>query len=346
MINTIKKKIEKELRSYLAGLNTDYSLSRISPVLYRHIHDFLLRKGKRLRPILFTLGYLGYAKRPAPGLYRSALSLELLHDFMLVHDDIIDKSDTRRGKPSMHVMLNQHLAKFNNLKFNGSDLTIVIGDVMYALALHSFLSIKEDKARKEKALQKLIEAAIYTGSGEFIELLYGTRTIEKMSKQDVYKIYDLKTANYTFSSPLTIGATLAGASTHQLNILYHYGIYLGRAFQIKDDILGMFCEEKKTGKSSLSDLREAKKTILIVNAYANADAKDRKTITYILTKKNASMKDLLIMRRIIEKTHAKAYAKEEMSSLLRKAGSLHNNLTMKPFYKQLLKDYAADILDV
>ena len=107
---------------------------------------------------MFIIGYLSFAKKAARGLYTSALSIELLHDFMLVHDDIIDKSKTRRGKPSMHKMLDNHLAKFKNIKFSGQDLGIVVGDVMYAIAINAFLAINEDFTRKQRALKRFIEA--------------------------------------------------------------------------------------------------------------------------------------------------------------------------------------------
>jgi geranylgeranyl diphosphate synthase type I len=216
----------------------------------------VLREGKRIRPLLFLTGYSGFTNKPAPGLYTSALSFELLHDFMLIHDDIIDKSDTRRGKPSMHALLNNYLKGTPNLKFSGEDLAIVLGDVIYAMAINAFLYIKEEKERKERALKKFVEAAMYTGSGEFIELIYGIKKLDKIKKEDIYKVYDFKTAYYSFASPLAIGAILAGAGKKQVDNIFKYGICLGRAFQIKDDIICMFDTEERTGKSSLTDLQE------------------------------------------------------------------------------------------
>ena len=108
MLSKIQNKIEQNLIAYLKELNKQHSLSKISPILFKNISGFILRKGKRLRPALFVIGYLGFAKKEAPNLYTGALSLELLHDFMLVHDDIIDRADLRRGKPSMHNMLNHY----------------------------------------------------------------------------------------------------------------------------------------------------------------------------------------------------------------------------------------------
>ncbi|TAM41649.1 polyprenyl synthetase family protein, partial [bacterium] len=267
MFLKIKIGIEKELAAYARRMDKLYSLRQLSPLLFKTIKEFICRPGKRIRPVLFCIGYLGFSKKTPPGLYRSALSLELLHDFMLVHDDIIDKSDTRRGRPSMHALLNRYLRTDKKAKFNGEDLTIVAGDVMYSMALDAFLSVKEDMRRKEEALRKLISAALYTGSGEFIELILGTRPIEKVTREDIYKIYDHKTANYTFASPLSIGATLAGAKPEQVKKLFSNGMLVGRAFQIKDDIIGTFGEEKDTGKSNLTDIKEAKRTLLIWHAF-------------------------------------------------------------------------------
>jgi geranylgeranyl diphosphate synthase type I len=346
MLLKIKNKIENELFSYIRYLDKIYSLRKISPLLFKNIRNFILRKGKRVRPILFVLGYLGFAKKIAQGLYTSALSLELLHDFMLVHDDIIDKSDTRRSKPSMHKMLNDYLANYKNVKFNGQDLAIVLGDVMYAMAIQALLSIKENKERKERALKKLIEAAIFTGSGEFIELLYGVKDISKITKEDIYKIYDLKTAHYTFAIPLSAGAILAGASQKEINRLTKYGIYLGRAFQIKDDILGMFGDETKIGKSTLTDLQEAKKTILIWYAYNNTERKNKMLTRRILSRERVNRKELLEMRKIILSSGALDYAKEEVADFMQKAYRLIKSSQMDARYKTLLYEYSQEILSL
>ncbi len=347
MFAVIKNKIEKNLPLFLRHVDKVYSLSKISPLIFTSIRDFVLRDGKRIRPILFVTGYLGFSKRTdTPGLYTSALSIELLHDFMLVHDDIIDKSDMRRNKPSMHAMLNSYLGRFRKVKFNGQDLAIVIGDVMYATAIHAFLSIREDMERKESALKKFIEAAIFTGSGEFIELLCGTKAIERVTKDDVYKIYDYKTAYYTFSCPLAAGAILAGAGPKDIRDLSRYGILLGRAFQIKDDILGMFSEEDKTGKSSLADLKEAKKTLLIWYAYNHAAPKSRRRIKTILENDTAGRKDLLEMRHLISESGALAYAGKEIARFQKKARTLLLDSGMRVPYAQSLLEYSEKILDL
>jgi geranylgeranyl diphosphate synthase type I len=346
MFLEIKSRLEYQLTRYIRDIDKSYSLSKISPVLSKHIKDYICRKGKRIRPLLFVIGYLGFAKKPSPGLYRSALSMELLHDFLLVHDDIIDKSSTRRGKPSMHAMLNNYLSAYKNVKFSGEDLAMVIGDVMYAMALHAFLSIKENPRQKEMALKKFIDAAIYTGCGEFVELLYGAKGIDEIKKEDIYKIYDLKTANYTFASPLAIGATLAGAPDKEVNRLFRYGIYLGRAFQIQDDILGIFSKKKEIGKSNLTDLQEGKLTLLIWYAYRQAGAKEKRAIKNILSKKNVVRTDLLNMRKIISGSGALGYARNEINDLIKKAQTLNRISAMKPRYKKSLDNFSKEMLNL
>lgn len=344
MFLEIKNRIEKELLSYIKSLDSAYSLSKISPLLFKSIREFISREGKRVRPSLFVIGYLAYAKKSVPGLYRSALSLELLHDFMLVHDDVIDKSSTRRGKPSVHAALNKYLNPQKKLKFNGQDLAIVVGDVIYAMAINAFLSVKENMQNKEKALEKLTEAAFYTGSGEFIELMSGLKTIDEITKDDIYKIYDLKTAIYTFSAPLSMGATLAGAKKTQVQKLFNYGIYLGRAFQIKDDILGMFSSQEKMGKSNLTDLQEAKKTILIWHAYNKSSHKNKSAIKRILSKSNVDNIDLLRIRKIITSCGSLDYARNEIDSLIKKAESLAKTFRIPKNYKQSLSAYSRKLL--
>ncbi|OQB10318.1 MAG: Octaprenyl-diphosphate synthase [Candidatus Omnitrophica bacterium ADurb.Bin205] len=346
MFLKIKKRIDRELKKYSLEIEKTYHLNTLSPLLFKSIKEYILREGKRVRPILFCIGYLGFAKRPARGLFKSAISLELLHDFMLIHDDIIDKSDIRRGKPAMHVVLDKKIPKNKGVKFNGQDMAIVTGDVIYAMALDAFLSIEEKPKRKELALKKLILAALYTGSGEFIELLLGAKQIEKVNKNEVYKIYDYKTANYTFASPLAMGATLAGAENGQILKLLQYGMFLGRAFQIKDDIIGTFSKSSEIGKSNLTDLTEAKKTILLWHAYNNCSGREKKIMKKILAMGRVREAQLKQIRSIILKSKSLKYAKDEIKSLIAKSKNILESIKIKHNYRKAIEDFSEKILKV
>lgn len=344
MVVEIKNKLEKELICFLRDAENGYRLRRLTPLLTGHIREFVLRPGKRLRPILFILAYKGLARRDGPGLYRSAISLELLHAFMLIHDDIIDKAERRRDKPSLHALLDKHLAQYAHVKFSGQDLSLVIGDILYAMAIAAFMSIKEDASRKEKALRKLIEAAVFTGSGEFIELLYGAGDINTLTRENVTRIYDYKTAHYTFVCPLTTAALLAGATRSTCNKLESCGILWGRAFQIRDDILGLFGDEVVTGKSTISDLQEGKKTILIWHAYRHANAKTKKIIRNVLETRNVTQTERVLMQNIIRETGALDYAEQRISALTREASRIVRTTTLQALYQKEMIAYVNAII--
>ncbi len=346
MFLKIIKRINGELESFAARLDKTYKISSLSPLILSAVKDFVLREGKRIRPALFCIGYLGYAKKPCPGLYKSALSLELLHDFMLVHDDIIDKSPTRRGKPSMHALFDRKIKGYKNRKFDGKDLAIVAGDIIYAMALDLFLSVKESPQRKESALKRFNSAVLYTGCGEFIELIIGARPIEKITKLDIYKVYDYKTANYTFASPLAMGAELAGAKKNEVLKLLKFAMLLGRAFQIKDDIIGSFGEPEETGKSNLTDILEAKKTILIWHAYRYGSKRQKKSIKDIFSKKNPVHKDVDEIRGILKEAKSRDFAEKETELLIRSALCLLKSIKMNEETKLALKELLKKVFSI
>ncbi len=344
MLFQIKNRIENELSALVRDMETEYRLPAMSSPLYREIGRYALRKGKRLRPVLLVASYLGFSKKPAKGLYRTAVSLELLHDFLLVHDDIIDKSETRRGKPSLHRRFEGLLSGRKNVKFDGQDMAIIAGDVLYAIAMRAFLSIREKPSRKEGALAVFLDAGVKTSSGEFAELLFGFRDIVKTDKARIYEIYDLKTAHYSFVAPLLCGAILGGAPGKDIERLRLAGIYLGRAFQIKDDILGIFGNEKITGKSSLDDLREGKKTILIWHAYNHSNGRQKRYLKKLLTVGKAARKDLVKVRDIMISGGSLKHARKLASSFHKKARGLVTSSDMRPAYRDLLLSYLKDLL--
>jgi len=347
MFSQQKNRLERELKDFCGRIDKAYGLKRISPFLCRHLREYILRDGKRVRPLLFLTGYLGYSSKAPRGLYTSAIAIELLHDFMLIHDDIIDKSSTRRGLPSLHTVFDSRLAKAeSDLKFNGSDMALVAGDVLYAMAIHAFLEVKADPRRKEAALRKFIEAALYTGCGEFIELINDTQRLATVTLKDIYRVYDYKTAHYTFACPLACGAILAGARPRQTKAIFDYGLLIGRAFQIKDDIIGIFGEEKDSGKSPLTDLREGKKTVLIWHAYNKADDNNKQAIARLLSGKNADWPQLAKLRSLLDKYGSRDYAANQITGLLEKSLNRLNAAGLKEKYRRKLETYSRQIAGI
>jgi len=338
MIETIRKKIDHSLEKFMETIKVEYKLHLVNPTLYKSIHEFSLRKGKRIRPLLLILSYLGYTnKKATPSIYNASTCIELLHNFMLIHDDIIDRSNLRRGKPTMHKLLGK-IVKTKEQDKLGYDLSIIAGDIVYAFAIDAFLSIKEAPERKERALKYFIQTAAFTAMGEFIDTIHGVETITKVKESDVFLNYTLKTARYTFDCPLVVGAILAGAEEKDIKKLSKLGILVGQAFQIQDDIIGIFDSEKNIGKSILSDLAESKKTLLVCHAYATLSGKKRKEFVTYFNKPKKTYQDLVAVRKIFIKAGSLQYSLQEVQTRVKQTFKILKTLKMKPKYLKIIED--------
>ncbi|MCK5632431.1 polyprenyl synthetase family protein, partial [bacterium] len=215
------------------------------------------------------------------------------------------------SKPTMHKLL-EKTVKNKDRKKLGTNLGIIAGDIIYALAIDSFLSIHIDVKRKEKALKYFLNTTISTAIGEFIDTVHGVDKLNNIKEKDVFLNYSLKTAQYTFSSPLAIGAILAGAKEIEIKKLNRFGILIGQAFQIQDDIIGIFGSQKNIGKSILSDFAESKKTLLVAHAYKNLKKETKKIFVEYFNKPEKKYQDLLIIRKIFIKAGSLDYCLAEI----------------------------------
>ena len=345
LINQIRNNIEKNLEKFLELSEKKYKLSSIHPALYEYIKDFCLRGGKRIRPLLLILSYKGYLaknQRVHASIYQASTCTELLHNFMLVHDDIIDNSSLRRGKPTMHKLL-ESIADIKDKTKLGSDLAIITGDILYALAIDAFLTIKVDDEQKNKALQYFVQTATFTAMGEFLDTLHGIEPVDKIKEEDIFLNYTLKTSKYTFDAPLVIGALLANAPKTEIKKLSQLSLLIGQAFQIQDDIIGLFDTERNIGKSILSDLEEKKKTILIYHAYKTLKGTDKNHFLKIFNKERNTMKDLENIKNILIKTKSLEYSINEVLSRFDEGFMILNKLKLnseiKDIFINIFKDF-------
>jgi geranylgeranyl diphosphate synthase, type I len=338
MLDAIRAEIEKSLARFMDRVKVDYKLHLVNPSLYEGIREFSLRKGKRIRPLLLILSYKGYSpnnKKPSTALYNASTCIELLHNFMLIHDDIIDRSNLRRGKPTLHKILGK-IVKTNDPEKLGYDLGIIAGDIVYALAIDAFLSIDELPERKERGLKYFIQTAAFTAMGEFIDTIHGVEKVQHITEKDVFLNYTLKTARYTFDCPLVTGAILAGADEKEIKLLSELGILVGQAFQIQDDIIGIFDSQKNIGKSILSDLVESKKTILVCHAYNKLKGKEKAKFVTLFNKKKKTYQDLVTIRKMFIKAGSLDYSLGEVKSRIQKTRQILSILKMRSTYKNII----------
>ncbi len=340
MLPSMVRRIDENLGIFLQRLRTVYRIDAAAPALYEALRTFLLRKGKRLRPLLLILSYQGYREASAPrrpSIYYVSSCIELLHNFMLIHDDIIDRSDLRRGQPALHKLLTRAASPRPDEQL-GKDLGIVAGDIVYALAFDAFLSIREDPRRKEEALQYFIQTAIQTATGEFIDTLLGARSIRSVREEDIVLNHTLKTAHYTFICPLVVGAILAGAEARETRLLSLWGSLVGQAFQIQDDVIGIFDSEANTGKTSLSDLEEGKKTLLVWHAFHHLPVEKRRRLVRIFDKRRKDAEDLRAVQRLFREAGSLDHSLEEIRRRIAEAEAVLARLKMRPRSRRLLRE--------
>jgi geranylgeranyl diphosphate synthase type I len=258
----------------LTGL--DWSASTSAFGLLR---SYVLNGGKRIRPVLCYWGWRGAGGADCAEIIRVAAALELFHAFALIHDDIIDGSDVRRGQPAMHCRLAALHAdagwRGRPEKF-GVAAGILFGDLCISWADEVFHTSGLDPLRLRAAQQIYDRMRTQVICGQYLDV--AETALGPSSVQRSLRVVRYKAATYTVVHPLQLGGVLAGADAHLLATYEAFGLPLGEAFQLRDDILGVFGDPSTTGKSNLDDLREGKPTVLIAYAVDHATSAQRAVI--------------------------------------------------------------------
>ncbi len=307
-----KEKVDRQLDEFFKDKMSS-NWDSLTRTVVETIRDFTMRGGKRLRPILMILGHNLFTQENAH-IIRASISMELTQTYLLIHDDIMDQSSLRRGMPSFHVDIKNRLG----LSGTGSErlaenLAIVAGDLAdsyshQALFDSGFGSDVSNAANAE--LSRIVET---TGYGQLLDVYSSIH--ESFVQNDLMRLHLWKTAKYTIQGPLIMGAILSGTA-RDYSPLSHYGYLLGVAFQLHDDILGLFGDESNTGKSIKSDVNEGKKTLLMIKAMERADQQGRNFIKKCLGSGDISDGDFKELQELVRSTGSLDYSKEIMQKMV------------------------------
>jgi len=323
------------------------------------LKEYAGRGGKRIRPALVCQGHQLFADGSNSAektesymreVIKLSIATELKQAYYLAHDDYIDKSDERRGGPSIHRMLEKWYQDTFKISADeaihqGASMAVLAGDLANTFAENIIFNTKLPIEKKYAALKRLNNTDISTLHGQVLDVHSGI-TPEMSTEEELLNIHLLKSAIYTIESPLLIGAELAGASEEELKILSDYAIPLGKAFQIHDDNLGLFGNEKKLGKPADSDLKEGKKTLLIIKALEEADALERNVIYYCLGNQDIDSEMVETVRDIVKSTESLDYSINLAKDLINESKEHLNQLKdVNPEAKEFLKDFADYMLD-
>ena len=285
--------------------------------LFRDLKEYCLRDGKRVRPLLLLLACRGYLKGTwrAGEMAKMAASLELMHSFLLVQDDIIDRSDLRRGKKTLHMLAGERFTPLTRNPRVGSDVALVMADMLMTGALELIAAAKIDPAMKDRFLRLFAETYERTARGQILDIIHSLP--KKFDDPSVpWEIGVTKTAYYTMVYPLLMGYLLAGGrSKKEEKLIHDCALPLGLAFQIRDDILGVFGRDDTTGKPSSSDLQEGKYTFLVSDTVQKLAAPKRRCFIALLTAPEKSDAALREMRLLMLSAGAPARSYEMLVAL-------------------------------
>jgi geranylgeranyl diphosphate synthase, type I len=307
------------------------TVEKKTPILHQ-ITGLLLQTnqgGKMIRGTLVCLGYDLYAKTKSKEIEKIAAAYELLHSAFLIHDDIIDKSPLRRGKKTVH----QHIGGEY-----GISQAICLGDVEVFLSNKLIAQTTFSPEIKILIMEQFSRISLDTILGEMLD-------IENAEKKDwntknIFLIYELKTAAYTIVGPLLLGAMISGnVSSIQKKAIIQFGMELGIAFQIQDDVLGIFGDEQKLGKSVTSDITEGKNTLLIAYALEHATVQQKKVLHDLYGKKIITKQEYAVIRNIFQETGALDYCLEETKKRFTEAKKIIPRLTTDNAMQTMTNDF-------
>ncbi len=313
-LQIFKAEFDKELASVLdEGIAEVKKHDQFVAKALIYFKKTILAGGKRVRPIMMQYGYLAAGGKKRKEIMRSAIGIEMIHAFLLMHDDIIDRDDLRHSELTMHAHYRTYGEKFLSKKeaeHFGISVGIIIGDLVYSMGNRAFFASNFSPKNIIRALTRSQEIVGMTGIGEMQDVYMEYRG--KASEKAILTMYENKTARYTFEGPLHLGAILADGSEVLMKKMSAFAVPLGIAFQIQDDILGIFGDEKKLGKPVGSDIEEGKLTLLAIVAKRRATGEDQRDFRRLLGKKAIIQKDVDRFQEILITSGTLAYVQKMM----------------------------------
>jgi len=246
-----------------------YLPDREPKFFYDMVRDYPARGGKYLRAGLVLLACEAFGGDPAKAV-RTAAAMEASQNWILIHDDIQDHSDERRGKPCLHKLV-------------GMEQALNAGDALHMIMWKILADNKEILGDELtfKLLNEFYRVLLTTAEGQAIEMRWVEDKTLNMTEKDYYRIVDTKTGLYTITGPMKFGAMIAGATQERLKLLDEFGTPFGRAFQIQDDLLNLTADVKKYGKEIGGDILEGKRTLMLIHVLGKCSKDEKENIKKI-----------------------------------------------------------------
>ncbi|MDT4936902.1 MAG: geranylgeranyl diphosphate synthase, type [Pseudonocardiales bacterium] len=339
-VDAVIQRVDKELTTFLSG-RAD-SLGEVGlelTPLAEAARAIVLDGGKRLRPMFAYWGWRSVRAEQDDdtALVTAAASLELLHACALVHDDVMDASATRRGRPSAHrafTDLHRRSSWTGDPVVFGTAAAILLGDLLLSWADAMFARAPLDDAVRPTARSAWDDMRELVMAGQYLDVLAQAKG--EYSASDALRVAMFKTSKYTIEGPLHFGAAVAGAGPDTFDALTAYGLPLGEAFQLRDDVLGVFGDPNRTGKPAGDDLREGKRTLLVALAMDAADDRQADLLRAGLGDRALDERTVGLLRDVIVDTGALAQVEQRINDRAREARESLRSPALSPHARDAL----------
>lgn len=277
-----RRRIDLYLAAFLAASGRRHASGPHLGPLFEKASAFVLRGGKRLRPRLCLASYrilAGCPAVPPRPVWLAAASLEVFHAFMLVHDDLIDASLSRRGEAALHEAIRLDFEDPDGPRSRkaAGDLGLVAGDLLFALGMRLLGRSGLDDATLGRSQRLLADVLLQTGLGQALDVVYGDSPLDDLCERQIVEAYLRKTARYSVSGPLVLGATIAGASAPICRALDRFGDLLGFGFQVRNDLDALALAEDDI-EADHPDLDGGKRTFVLWTAHRRSSEAGRRLL--------------------------------------------------------------------
>jgi len=282
--------------------------------------DMLQHGGKRIRGALAMVGYEMCGGKDTAMILRAATALEMFHAYMLIIDDIQDRSKVRRGHPTVHEALATYHRE-QSLRGDAAHMGLSLSLNAALTGAHAaqtlLAGLSVDPELRLKAIGIINYTLVITAHGQTTDIM--NELTERPDPLAISRALEWKTAHYTILNPLCVGMVLAGAPCEDTDAIRAYALAVGRAFQVTDDIIGVVGDDKQTGKSSMDDIREGKQTILTMHAFEHLSPEDSAFLRACLGNDELTPADFEKARDLLRSCGAVAYAREEAKMSVQEA---------------------------
>lgn len=283
-LKILKERLDEKIGAYFdTAIERADKEDRLVADALRYSRKLMLSGGKRLRAAFMYYGYISANGKEEEKILDAAISIEFIHAFLLMHDDIIDRDDLRHGVTTLHryyADMGKRFFPHKDTEHFGNSMAIIVGDMLGAFGNDIIFRSDFSNDLKFQALSKLQDIVSYTVIGQARDVYMEYQG--EATEEEILAMYRNKTAKYTVEGPLHLGGILAGASQALLDGLTAYAIPLGIAFQIQDDILGLYGSAERIGKPVGSDIQEGKITLLVSRALRNSTREQQTRIKALL----------------------------------------------------------------